>query len=369
MENKWWDANELFIEEQMTGFLCATPYHLLVCLGMAINDYNNDEKTLIIMNRFSDAKRLADQIKQLNIFKHVIFLETHDFDWLRNWNRRFRMFIFYPEIIKLFQVETFDNFIFFPPNLLEVSFLVKYAYKGNKNCKFYYAEDGIGSYINQDIYKPHGRGKKWLKLLGRLNYLKLIDSIYLYHPELCVAGFKYNKLKIDGARTISTSYLGIVNSLWKFNDNRMCDALLIDQPFESSGEKNVQLIQDRSFVQIAKYFKNCFIKYHPRDQKCTMIPGCQVLSKNSMFEVMILNGFMPKYLFSVHSTALVTPFILWNMKPTIIFLYKLCNIDSRSLGLDKFLERFRTVYEHEGGEVYLPETFDELNSLVKNFTK
>lgn len=348
----------------MTGFLCSTPYHLLLCLIMALNNYSSEDKAIIIMNRFKDAKRIADILRKTHIFKYVLIMETHDFDKLTNWNRRFRMFFFYPQIKEILGNVSFDNFVFFAPDLLEVSFIIKLIYKCNINCNFFFAEDGMGAYIDETIYKPNRRMRNWLILLRRLKYLKLIRGIYLIHPELCTAKYSYKKLKIENKAVNKDSFLNLVREIWGCESIESCNVLLLHQPFELDGKPEVQTQQDQCFREIIKSVDNCSIKFHPRDKKRHDFKNCKIVNSLGMFEILLLNGFKPDALCGVNSTALLTPFMLWNQTPKLFFLYKICHSPLMSKKMDCFMSNFQKVYAAAGGKLYVPASYEELMRML-----
>lgn len=349
----------------MTGFLCSTPYHILICLSMALTDYANDDKTLIIMNRFKDAKRISALLKQSGVFKYVKFMDTHDFDRFKNWNRRLRMFMFYPELKAHFSEESFDNFIFFAPDLLEVSYVIKLVYNKNNYCNFFFAEDGIGAYVDESIYKPNRGVKRWLQILHRIDYLNLIKGIYLIHPELCTASYSYNKIKIENINTSDPVFVKLIHLIWGNEYVNNCQTLLLHQPFVVDGKPEVGSWQDKCFELINQNFAGCCVKLHPREKDSASLRKFRLFEAKGVFEVLLMNGFSPKCLVGVNSTALLTPFMLWNLKPTLIFLYKICHYDGISKRMDLFLENFKVIYSKNGGELYIPGSFDELEGLLK----
>lgn len=354
----------------MIGFLCTTPYHLLISLSMALNEFHREDKILVVFGRFSDADILCERIRSLNIFVGVILLDSHDFDCLKNWNRRLRMFYFYKKFSNISKSVIFDQFIFFAPDLLEVSFMVKKIVKYSPNCKFSFAEDGIGSYLTPLIYEPTYKMQKWLKILHRDIFLKKITGLFLLHPELIAYQTSYHLQKILPLDLSNSNFDVAIKNIWKKNNLVETDLLFLQQPFHEDHKIELAQKQNELLDSIIRYcssrHKKLGVKLHPRTRLFPYENQCNIIDANDMYELEIKDSKAVKCIIGINSGALLTPFLLWEKTIPIIFLYKLCGIKSLNSSMNHFLILFKENYEKKGGRFYVPSNYDELFAILKD---
>lgn len=353
----------------MVGFLCTTPYHLLLSLFMASQNFKNDEKVLVIFKRFKNTDSLHRKIRESNVFKEIVILDSHDFDKWKNWNRRLRMFFFYKGFKTLCRDVKFDQFIFFAPDLLEVSFMIELISEKNPRCSFAFAEDGIGSYFNPGIYMPTDKMNKWLCILRRKKYLRKIKTMYLLKPNLLAYPSEYEIKQILPYPKNDAIFDSLITSLWGNYNLDDYSFLFLQQPFSEDGNIKLGQEQDRilEFIMRQDFFKsdNIGVKLHPRSKNYFFPKGCSIIPPDRMYEIGIKNSNKITCLMGINSGALLTPFLLWGKVFPIIFLYRLCNIDSLNKYMDALLNLFKLDFEQNGGKLFIPSTYEELLNVLK----
>lgn len=349
----------------MIGFLCSTPYHILLAINMSLSDFKNEKKVLVIFRRFKDSDRICKLLCQFSIFEEVLLLETHNFDGLTHWNRRYRMFSFYRKFNKMYPKYSFKEFIFFSLDFLDVSFIAKKISKINPSCKFAFAEDGIGSYLSNDIYTPSDRAKFWLDKLNRKKFLDKIDTLYLKNPNLLTVKSDFKIKKMDDLAVNDVLFNDVITTIWPGAPLTQYDILFLQQPFSEDGRKLIGMQQDKALEVIWKSFsEKLTIKLHPRTIEYNKLDRVKYLKSEGLFELEIHQNYKVKVLIGVNSTALLTPYLLWKETTPIIFLHKLCGVDSFNVNMDKFIERFKVEFEKSGGQLFAPESFESLIDIL-----
>lgn len=354
----------------MVGFLCSTPYHILLSINMALNDFKDDKKSIVIFRRFLDSDRICNILKDSGIFEEVILLETHNFDGLNNWNRRLRMIFFYNKFNKFYTKYDFSKFIFFSLDFLDISFIVKKLSMRSPQCEFAFAEDGIGSYVSSQIYMPSEKAQNWLRLLKRQQYLDMIQTIYLQHPDLLAVKLPYKIKKINSLNIDNEIFYNITKLIWKSEEKSSFDMLFLYQPFLEDGRTLIGKNQEKLLNDLSvDFLQELTVKLHPRASAYRNLNGVNCLKSDSLFEIDILHNYSIRALIGINSTALLTPFLLWGQVIPIIFLYKICGVDKLSSNMDEFIIRFKEKFEKSGGKIFIPESYKDLKIILSSLEK
>lgn len=354
----------------MKGFICSTPYHLLLAINKSLNDLKDEEKALVVFNRFPSCETVVSRLKELKIFDSITVLDTHELDQWNNWNRRFRMFYFYNDFRRLTQKSSFDEIIFFSPDLLNTTFIIKLVLQYSPNCKFSFAEDGIGSYIDESMYKPSDRVEFWLSFFGRKKYVNRIQTLYVNQPELISYNTALNIQPFLQNDENESEYRTIISEIWKEKESQVNHLLFLQQPFYEDERYVLAEAQEYIFKHLQeKYGDELSIRIHPRTKQKIYFSLSNAVGKNDLFEVSSLFRSESTVLIGTNSTALFTPFLLWRKKNPIILLYKLGNEEGLSIAMDLFLRKYEIIFTRLGGNIFIPESLEELHSILDNLVK
>lgn len=357
----------------MVGFLCSTPYHILLCLFMAYHEYRNNQKVLVVFNRFASAQKLCEVIKEFHLFKNVLLINTHDFDGWKDWNRRFRTVSFYQSFKRLCKESSFRKFIFFAPDLLEVSYMIKLISRNSPDCRFAFAEDGIGSYFNPLIYTPTSKINQWLRIFDRKKYLDKIDELYLLNPKLLTYESNYRIKPIQSVPLTDLYFNRIVDAIWGKNLNNPVDIIFLQQPFMEDKNLKLAIKQDKFINLMENYSINknikIGIKLHPRTKKNTIPYNFNKISSDVMYEIQIKNISDKTCFIGINSGALLTPFLLWKKNNPIVFLYKMCGDSMLITNMDNLLSRFKIEFVKAGGRLFIPESEYEFEEIMNGISK
>ncbi len=352
----------------MICFFCATPYHIMVCLNMALYQFKNKKKCLVIFNHFKNYSFVSKICEQTGVFVRVVVVETNNLGAIENWNRRYHTFFLYRSLDRLCNNYVFEKLIFFVIDPLNVSFVIKKVLAKNSGCEMCLAEDGLGSYISHDIYQPKEKVLFWLRFLGRIQYYEKLSYIFLLHPEFLTNKPNYEVRKISQKGFVVPEFKKIISQLFNCQKMPECDFILLQQPLvqDRNDLKTVSESQDSLFKLIDAKMKNkrAYIKIHPRTKSFVQLKNIKELDQISPFETMIDEKINRSTIVTVYSTAAFTPYMLFGFKPRIILLLRLCGNFVFAADMARFLSVFVKHYKEEGGEIFVPETLGELDRLL-----
>lgn len=356
--------------EKMIGFTAASNYSFFICIWMAISQFKNDQKCIVLYDEIKDIDHIGNKLKELKIFDVVKVIHVNRNTQIGNWKRRYHMFFINKEIQEICELYRFHKFIFFTNDSLNIPFIISKVYKKNPDCEFAFGEEGIGVYYNKEAYLPTPRIDFWLSLLRRKKYLRMLKVLYVREPSLLTYPSNLDVRKI--APCVDTEKLHqIINALWKYQSLPDMPLFLMQQPFSEDDKNQIGIDENANllFNRICERFPGLTaLKLHPRTRNYILPKNAFVIDKNIQFENSLNNSINQKTIISINSTASFSPYLLWGYTPNIILLYKLFNWgenqQSRFGKLDKFLTNFSTLYAKRGGKIFVPQNESELFRIL-----
>ena len=354
----------------MICFFCALPYQVITCLNMALFDFKDKKKCLVLFNAFKGYKDVYDVCKASDIFEEVIIVKSDfDINWIQNWNRRYHYFFLYNSLSRLCKKFIFDKIIFFIIDPLNVSHIIKKVLNKNPKCEVCIAEDGIGSYLSNKLYLPSEKQLFWFSLLELKKYYEKISYLYLLYPEFLAYKPAQTVRKISKKGFETPEFQKFIAQMFECRKIPKCDYLLLQQPLAQEKEdlKTISDSQERLFQILDSKVKgkSSYIKLHPRTKSFIRLDNCIRLEQNSPFETMIDENINSSTIVTVFSTAAFTPYMLFSFTPRIILLYRLCDNFIFADDMNKFLKVFVKKYKEEHAEIYIPETIEEFEKLLE----
>lgn len=338
------------------------------CLNLAINQYAEQEKILILYPNFFEYNRVVDICDKYNIFKDIIVISRSNTPFIANWQRRSRMVRLPDNVTTVLKRDDITDFFIYSLVPLEISLMIKIISKNSPRCCFSLMEDGIGSYLKPDIHIPTGRALKWIKLFDRMKYLDKIDKLYLVNPKLNVfkgpfeikkmIGFKDNKL-----------FWNILRDIFGTVELPDTDILILQQPlFEdymalpSLGNRQELLYH---MLEEKVSLKSLLMKPHPRSKVFKLPSNIKKVGGKLPFELVHDDKINDMTIVTINSTAAFTPYLIWGLKPNLILLYKLFPELQVSEAMDRFVALFYREYHEHGGTIYIPDTVDDYEHYLQ----
>lgn len=365
----------------MIAFFCGTPYQIIIATHLSYSEWKDELVDVYILDHFTGAKDMADRLRKLNLFHRVVFcevlylLDTFSAKRPKRILQRFDMYTFSCEKIVEshldYNGQIYSDVYYSYPDLI-IKLALKVFHKYNANLKTHLFEDGFGAYFPLPKYnKRYNEVFYWLTGVSKLVWR--YDSIRVFRPELM---FETNVPinKIAPINVDDETYRNIQNAVFDFSTSDCINERVVyfEQP-----NYNVPTLDDLLKDIVSPYLAdNAIVKLHPRTKHPDRFKEFNVYKNNGVpWEIIVQNSDIEdKILISSHSTALLTPKLLFDKEPIVVFLYNLPEVkklfnfaDSRPIIRD-FIERFKQLYGHPE-RVIIPNSLEEFNNYLISILK
>ena len=353
------------IEKNKVLFLIYTPFQLFSSLNIIDSIIVSNEIHIIIMHE--NIKRYT------NTIKHFYNVQIYEYDFMFNSSikSKKRIRIHLDMIKKMCEWKIKMNYvdnskisynqIFVPSDSVGCNVVFSHFYNINKEVILNVFDDGIGTYqygyLNKDRKYVYALISKFI--FGNFFWRK-VKVLYGYKPELIDKedDIKIYQLKMsDKVKEIIS-----LDATCDYHEYQTKKLIYLDQ-----GElENMTGILDKFFDLSKQYFSMNLIvaKKHPR--LASYIPNSYSNIDNSgtPFESICSKLDNDNFLIvSLYSTACITPYMLFNLSPYIIFLGRIDNNDMENVFESTFMKTI--IKEYEPGKLFIPRTFEELELNLK----
>lgn len=345
-----------------TAFICNTPYQVFNLLNIHINDIEETflDSDLFIVNRFKNAKELAQKIESCNLFSSVYLISQT--------GEKNKIYIRYRYSYK----KCLQDFVFSNDDFLkkkyekifiadEMPFGIAMCLINRKAIKIAY-EDGFLYYQGHFLRdKCYGKLEKIKKCFHVGKYSINFYKFYVNNKEICnsVVSDKIEQLPL---MNISNKAFPIVKDIFNFKDDsviRNKKLIFLERPFAENPKYNKIDLED-----LLDYcaVENVLIKVHPRS--LVKYSRYDVDYGYNMWELeCILNVTSNHILVSDFSMAQVTPKMIADKEPYLIFIYKLLynNLNEKEINsFEKQIELIRSIYKDKE-KIFIPGSLEELS--------
>lgn len=341
--------------------ICSTAYQCFNILGLCRSEINPKETDLIIID-FTG--KILDQLN--NSFLKVFF-NSIEIIKIKPKN----------DYIKLLKALVFTRFS--KPIIYKKIFtygteinsrLISLQYYHKRYSHLFYFEDGLESYdcvLSSNVKSIKDIGFKFL--YGKTP-LELCEALYVYEPNVVINN-SYNKkvLPIKKITNKSDEIENIIKNAFRGNNIAFPKKIVFLEAWFSEKEKyELQQLFISILEETVETGVAC-LKKHPNDRNNfnfdTKLP---VINDFGSFEVKNFFCSMNDYIFvSIISTACLTPKLIYDEEPTVIFLYKIFlnhYIYEEWIETDKVIRRIRSSYK-KPERIMIPENIEEYRECLK----
>ena len=364
-----------------TAIICGTPYQAYNALNMIYNDQNNSSIDVFFFDRFELAKTLSDNFKNVSKVNKTILLKDYKKDEvfgrtlkgiIKNIHSAWIYLRPKKSIKAYFNSETEWKYVLMDDRYERIlaptpSFFLQCLEKINSNAVLDYYEDGMGSYsgdFNKDFAST---GRKFFSKIFKVGYNVIpVSSLFIYRPEICTSTVAGTMKKLPSPCS------DFSNMAAKVFDVRT-DYKPVSEGVLWFGEFHYRDID----LQIINIIRECghkvTIRMHPKskDREEYIKLGLPFDDEKMMWEISISgNDFSGVTLIGSHSTAMITPKLLYNIEPIIVMTYKLYHFaDNRYLSrIEAFADQIKALYS-DSSRVFIPSGIDELRDIFKNLNR
>lgn len=356
----------------MIGYLCATPLHIITAITMQSGMFSDKHSTLIVMNHFDVDDKFIERIKETKVFDEVLLFDSNNKTKV-NKIKRLVNSVFPAKLIKNIANNTnYSHFVSFALDFINLSYIVKRYKKRNISCKFAFGDDGIGTYMNDGLYKPKKLAQNILKAVGRASYLKDVQSVYVYKPQYMVDNLQYEICKIKQNEETCKKRKDAVCKIWPLNETIEIDNVILsfEQPNILDVEGKDRELERAILRKTAKRLNApVVIKMHPRSLLEKEWSEFSVITTKMPFEaIMLQKQCVPKLMMTVNSTALFSAYLFDDLSATecpSILLYRLMKYqrEGSNKSMDKLCKALSA--NEESSKIYNPSSIEELENYLK----
>lgn len=352
--------------------ICETPFQLMTILTVMETLKKEDSTDLIIVDRFSDYKNVAESIRRKNIFSNVYIAK------LGNINSKIQYTVSVLSsryMMSCCELKIKDEYgaIYVRTCYSDLNNAIAYICKSAKIIIF---DEGYSTYTSDmhDAYKRFSYFHKIIwnaskKIHKNKSLESRANSILLYDSRLCVFDIPYEIMKIEVNEQIKKNVFEILRSVFNTvkarGDYKDKKYIFFEECFaedfgNNGDEKIIQQIADI----VGK--DNIIIKLHPRDKTDRFKKLGFFTNKDLSIpaEVLISEFIEDKKVFITFSSGSVLNYKFFrdeNIKT--ILLYKLYGDSFVEMPEDriKWFEKYIIEY---GKDIYVPKSIEELKKVL-----
>lgn len=324
-------------------FICDTPYQLINALALA--QTHRSEACLMdmyIYDQFKDADTVSAALRDLQIFDHVYLFRRyrHHTGLLSKLTTLIRMHVPYYMLkshcqSKLSSAE-YDRIYmaYITPFIDSVKLM-------NPQAEVYEYEDGIGSYYieNLEDFSRSKFFKFWSRRLfgNALSYNA--SALYLHQPTA------YTGKTYEHIRPLPIDMEGeTLRKIFHYQNNEqyhLARFIYLTQPLdEKIGERAKEV--ERQLLK--KTADKVLVRVHPRQDK-TDYQSYTVDTADNLWELECAGQITAEHvLIGAFSTAQFTPKMLFDIEPTVVFLYRL--FDDAFNNADAMVDTLKQMYRN-----------------------
>lgn len=309
--------------------ICTTPFQILICLSLKLNNFMNDEVELLISDGITDYNKIVENANKLELFSKVSPIEEKKVNHGVLYKILFRMATLNKLFSRFFIRKFYHNVSFNYDKILfyalspRQSFvnIVAYAQKKRNNIEWF--EEGV--LVNSPAMAIFFQDRTSIKnKVFHYDFLqKHITKQYLVNPGALKyrVPFKCEKLHIP---VESPVFIGALNTIFDFSlENCISQKyIFFDQNLK---EMNLELNKNEilDFIQTKVGKENFIIKLHPRNNTPEFKEKYNTIQKvNIPWEVYLLNqdDIENKVLIGMNTSSLIHGLYYFSKKIKVISL-------------------------------------------------
>ena len=356
-------------EEKRAAFVCDTAYQLfnMMTLYRQLMPQNAD---LYLCDFFPKAHLAYRNICKKHFFQNVVLMEPHmrrEGEKRLQWYFRHAKVYLHPD--ESLEQGTIENPIDFHGYdklyTCTMNYVAVCLLHINKNARLFLVEDGAGSYFSNSTSDSVSWRHRLFSFFFQVGADAMLpDAIYLHNIE-----HKETKAELCPLSVPDADHINLMQDIFEEypqneNDDVRCIWLTHPDAFGKSTNK-----LDQQIAQIMReYADKLIVRRHPRDERSELYHGFLQDDTQIMWELQL-----PEYkleeivLIGIYSTAQMTPKLLYDKEPTVIFLERIYKTIYPYGWRGKILQSvrdFRASYRAQE-KVLEPNTIEELKAILK----
>jgi len=256
---------------------------------------------------------------------------------------------------------TYEILVVTSDTVLNIAFVRCYSHE-----KLYYLEDGIGSYFG-DVRRMTTSRRRGL-VLKMLGANEAPEALYLNYPDIYTGDITNNVRKIPNRENELTNE--VIDKLYNpgFDVSYNTKSVIyLDQPlfFMNNIMRGEETEKQILNILYSEFQNDLLIRKHPKSEDNHYALGKDIRYDNNgaQWETICVRKLHDSnILVGIHSTALVSPKLICNKEPYVVFLYKVFGFQDEEK-LNTFVGKIKNMYADKE-KVFVPENLDELSEIL-----
>lgn len=353
-------------------YYCNSAYQLITILNLHwhrknagfenIVDYDGD---IIVLNAFEGAEEIVDILNHNNVFGFAKLINKKF-----NTGSLHALSTFSDLMIpnKYIRKYGFDDHEL--DNRYDILQTPKYnqimasIWQVNPKAELHLFEDGVGTYfLATDLRSRSKIYRLFYKLFNHNKDFEDYKKVYLYEPDLFVSDKKTLLVTIPKINGDCAAYLKELFSDYITKDNNK-DIFWLAQYFVQDDINNIC----KDAVEVLKEFSDRVL-YCPHPRHPYTNDSFEIANLKRIWELQLLEYDMNNCLLvTFHSTACISPKLLYDYEPYIIFVYPGVSSDNIAKYKEfyEFMDKFREIYR-DSEKIMLASNSEELRNCVLRF--
>ena len=355
-------------------YYCNSAYQLINILNLHwhhlngfedLKDYSAD---LMIQNSFDGAEKIVSRIKQEGLFHDVRLINKTVVSGRFHLLKSVMNIVFPMNYLK-------ENYGYEKRDIRNVydaivvpkfTPIIAAVWQANRKAELYVHEDGAGSYFA--YFDMELRSKSYRMLYKLFNGNKDFydyHKIYINCPELYTRDDKDLVVKIPKYDEENLKKVRDILTEEKEKEDPKKSIFWFSQVL---GEGKESFMSDDALEYLKNHKEKVIYFPHPRFPEGS--DGFDLPKTKQIWEIRTLNleGIGSDLLISIHSTACLTPKILYDQEPYVMLLYKIVIRHDWPYfeRMDEVVRRFKESYR-DPDKVFIPETIEEYRDNIDHF--
>lgn len=365
----------------MIAVVCDSPYQLISAI-MVAGQIAPGEKIVFLINRFHSSKNYNFNYGD----KHPLTEKILYYDRSHMSYAKLLRGLYSPNhMLKSIDGYNLDydfSAIIAPRTAYMATYIKKAAQRRKKDIPVYIIEEGADEYINE--FKDT-RFTRACRALMQKTHIDDVAGAYLSAPELYPFKLNFPIEKVPPIDSVSSEIITSVFNLEEINANNPLDRykyIFLSQPMSRIMKNaNDAILCDANESKLAditvKYagYENTVLKVHPLDEDYQKDGVNLYRSKLPIESLMLSLDANSKFFISVFSTCMLTPKMLFDYEPGLIFTYKIFEPFFLKNGYDEkeqnrcyaFIKDIISTYSNPD-ICAIPKTIDEYEDMIKRFS-
>jgi hypothetical protein len=333
--------------------------------------HESQDAEMFILDHFGRAREVAEAVNESGIFRRVELIESLAFLATRPksglMRRAWRMAAYARSrriVAQYFELQTvrYDDAYFTYADVL-IQLALTELRRRNPLLRVHLFEDGAGGYhwrtlrlgpLKRRAYRATGYDKR----------IGLYDDMWVFRPDLFSSDTDLTVHKIPAVDPRDNVFLDEVNQVFYSAEvpGIQQRVVFLEQPVESA-----ELYEEIQRVVASLIDEDWIVKLHPRSRSSSYGSYPNYPRSDVPWESICQNvDIGDKTIVSYFSTAALTPNIIFELEPRVVFLFALRELKAiwnPPEDLEEMVKKFRAGYV-DATRVLVPESMEELRSAL-----